>query len=302
MTVVKREVPMIMPSITFCDYGGGNINNMILGCYFGIDGGTCLKDNLTVYDGLYKTTCVRFNFGSNATILQNMEREGYNFGYEIRLYLPNYASVWLGFTDNNDLAVRSDINKYIIPGDHNEISLSKSNQQNLPDPFSNCEEKFHLSVKGSDVNYRQVNCAELCYNRVMSLICKCEWPEDCPSSKLSNDCRNANTVKNKTLIKADCFKECPLECNQVAFPVTRLNIKLEDYWVDIYKEDISKKFDIRNQTNEQIASRMAIVWIYYDSLDTTIITQTPKTTMLDLISNIGGILGIFKYLFNLFNS
>ena len=64
----------------------------------------------------------------------------------------------------------------------------------------------------------------------------------------------------------------------------------------------TRKTQESRESNEQIASRMAKVWIYYDSLDTTIITQTPKTTMLDLISNIGGILGIFKYLFNLFNS
>ena len=76
----------------------------------------------------------------------------------------------------------------------------------------------------------------------------------------------------------------------------------DDFLVNYYKIRISKRFDIINQTNEDKRSRMAYVQIYYDKLDTTIITQTAKMTMLDLISNIGGILGIFKYLFNLFIS
>ena len=75
--------------------------------------------------------------------------------------------------------MESDLNKRIIPADLNEISLTKSIQQSLPAPFSNCEEKSHLSVKGSDVNYRQVTCADVCVNRVMTSICKCEWPEGC---------------------------------------------------------------------------------------------------------------------------
>ena len=293
MTVVKREIPMTLPSITFCNYEKTSVHDILLGCDFGIVGDTCIQDNVTVYDGPYKMFCIRFNFGSNATILQKSELEGPDLGYKIMLYIPNRAQVWLGLLDNNDLAVDSDIKKKIIPGDYNEITLSKSIQKSLPDPFSNCEETPSLS--GSVVSHRQVNCAEICYNRVMTEICKCEFPEGCPTPwEWIGDCKYAYSFHNYTLIKADCLNKCPLECNQVEFPVTRLNYKLESSWVDNYKDDISKKFDIRNQTKEQITSRMAYVQIYYDSLDTTEITQFAKMTMLDLISNIGGILGILK--------
>ena len=95
MTVVKREVSMIMPSITFCDYGKGNINDMLLDCWFGFSYKRCLKDNVTVYAfGLNKMTCLRFNFGSNATILQKTEGEGIKYGYEIMFYIPKDADVW----------------------------------------------------------------------------------------------------------------------------------------------------------------------------------------------------------------
>ena len=296
MTVVKREVPMKMPSLTLCDNQGGKTKDMLLWCYFGTI--TCLEDNVTVYFDVtvYKKvlTCIRLNFGSNSTILQKTESEGKIYGYSIMFYIPNEADVLLGVTDNNDLAVQSDINKKIIPGENNEIILSKSKQQKLPDPFSNCEENnSSLLVKGTEVNYRQVNCADVCFNRVMTQICKCEYPGGClPTSKWSTDCWN--TRYNRTLINADCLNKCPLECNQIAFPVTRLNYKLDIIWVDRLKYFISNKFDIRNHTNEQIRSKIAYVFIYYDKLDTTEITQTPKMTMLDLISQIGGILGNLK--------
>ena len=296
-----------MPSITFCVYGRrGNpnsygVNDMLLGCDFGIDGGTCLLDNVTVYSPVpNKMTCLRLNFGKNATILQKTKGEGYEYGYDIILYIPKYADVWLGVTDNNDLVVESDLNKRIIPGDYNHLILSKSIQQSLPDPFSNCEEKSKLLVKGSEINYRQVNCAEVCYNRVMTSICKCEFPEGCQD--WSEDCSNANSFNKRSLINADCLNKCPLECNQVAFPVTRLNYNLEPNWVNDNRDKISTRFNITDHTDEEIRSQMACVTIYYDRLDTTIITQTPKTTKLDLICNIGGILGIFKYLFYLFIS
>ena len=133
-------------------------------------------------------------------------------GYTITLYMPNEANVKLGITDNNDLAVKSNTNKRIILDENNEISLGKSIQKNLPEPFSDCEEKSSLSVKGSDVNYLQLNCIEVCYNRVMGLICKCEWPGGCPidTDKLSFYCKNALQNSNSTLIKADCFNKCPL--------------------------------------------------------------------------------------------
>ena len=114
------------------------------------------------------------------------EGEGEFYGYSIVLYIPN-APVRLGITDNNDLAMLGHLNKKIIPGDYYDLILSKFIQQSLPYPFSNCEENSSLFVKGSEfVNYRQVNCEEVCFNRVMSLICKCEWSEGCPFSKWSD--------------------------------------------------------------------------------------------------------------------
>ena len=178
-------------------------------------------------------------------------------------------------------------------GETNHIILSKSTQKNLPKPFSECEE----TIESSKLDNRQINCAEDCYDKVMTQICGCEWPEGCPPSKTSIDCNNAFFL-NLTLIKTDCLNKCPIECNQVAFLVKIVNYK-EELLYDLTdlthfvadKQNISKKYNISGQTDEDIRSRMSRVYIYYDKLETTQITQTPKMTEFDLISNIGGILG-----------
>ena len=83
---------MTFPSITFCDLQAENkVQVMPLYCYFGSDFTDCLNDNVTIYFDQIKKDCLRLNFGSNATIPQKTEREGIEYGYEIRLYIPNYA-------------------------------------------------------------------------------------------------------------------------------------------------------------------------------------------------------------------
>ena len=119
MTVIRREPNMTMPSVTIC----GPLNNenkferILLGCKFGLVGDSCLQDKLINYN----RNCVRLNFGSNATILQKSVREGLEYGYFIRLYIPKGAYVLLAVTDNNVLAVNSDINKRLINGETIEM-------------------------------------------------------------------------------------------------------------------------------------------------------------------------------------
>ena len=59
----------------------------------------------------------------------------------------------------------------------------------------------------------------------------------------------------------------------------------------LFKETISSRFNITEMTNEEVRSRYTILCIFYDKLETTEITQSPKMTIFDLISSIGGILG-----------
>ena len=52
------------------------------------------------------------------------------------------------------------------------------------------------------------------------------------------------------------------------------------------------KPDVNNSLNVKLADYVSF-GVYFDSLDYTLIDQMPKMNMLDLISNIGGNLGLF---------
>ena len=131
----------------------------------------------------------------------------------------------------------------------------------------------------------------------MSPICGCEFPENCV--KWSDDCENAYFF-NSTSIKNECKRECPVECKQVTFPMTRINSKWEvsQFEIDVYKEKMNEKnLTFYGKSNEEIKSRLVRVYIYYERHETTEITQLPSMSTLDLIASIGGLLGkVYSYL------
>ncbi len=126
--------------------------------------------------------------------------------------------------------------------------------------------------------YRQRNCLELCFD----LIYLQENPCNCTNTSLGNlwrDCfifkensKKLNCTFQKrtqfylnTLIEK-CSEYCPLECDSVSYSVSSISTFQQD---------------------------KDIVYIYYGSLEYTSISQLPKIQPFDLVSNVGGILGLF---------
>ena len=82
--------------------------------------------------------------------------------------------------------------------------------------------------------------------------------------------------KNNIVINSKCVIECPEKCDSV---------KYETFYS-------FTKFERNNSFNVKIDDYVAF-GVYFDSLDYTLIDQIPKMNKLDLISNIGGNLGLF---------
>ncbi len=81
-------------------------------------------------------------------------------------------------------------------------------------------------------------------------------------------------IKNN-IIGSKCVKECPEECDSISYDLFHSFSKLENY----------KNIDDLNDC--------VYFTIFYEKLSYTLIDQIPKTNALDLISNIGGNLGLF---------
>ena len=121
---------MTLPAITVCSTQI-LAEDMLLKCTFGINSEPCLTDKLNISYRRTVSNCIRLNFGSNASILQRSEGEGYLYGYTIWFYIPKKVYLDYALYDNNVLVVESEINNALSPGDQNEVIISKSTHENL---------------------------------------------------------------------------------------------------------------------------------------------------------------------------
>ena len=54
-----------------------------------------------------------------------------------------------------------------------------------------------------------------------------------------------------------------------------------------------RNFSRKDKTYENVSKSLASIYVYYDDLEYVLITQKPKMQTFDLVSNIGGLFGLF---------
>jgi len=157
------------------------------------------------------------------------------------------------------LVVESEITKPILPCGVIELSLKKTQQKALGKPFTSCDKDStsFIGPNGVSYNYRQTNCIDECN-------------------------------KNKTI---DCKAICPLECDQTIFDITRLTINKSLTPDGFAKCRHKLKGKIPEMTDSELNLRSLVLFVYFERLEYTMITQTPSMTVIDLVSSIGGLMG-----------
>ena len=281
-TNINRTAQITMLAITFCNYNRYNTQDMILVCDFPND--LCEWHNLTLYnrDGT-QLNCVQLNYGKNKTELVKAVGEGWQYSYDITFYTPN-SYILFTATDNSARVVGDEVREVVNSGQETQIALSKTVQTALGPPYSQCNEAE---------DYRQVTCNDDCFNKAMSELCRCAYPAGCGTiGSLTKECQVAYNY-SRSAIQSICNNECPDECNQISFPLNRVDGEwdISQYEIDVYKPIISKKFNITGQSDEEIKKRLTQMLIYFEKLQTTEITQLPSLTSTDLVANVGGLLG-----------
>jgi hypothetical protein len=180
-------------------------------------------------------------------------------------------------------------------------------------PYENCFNdietyyKFNTSfvnelLKSSSV-YQQSECLELCRYKMIQFKCNCE------ASFLNQYiCINNNSQADMNCVYktneyfyisnyTECLPSCPLECDTQEFKISTsfLNYPHLSKVNGLLNNPIikSKYENISNITVNQLRESVVSVAIYYDDLSYTVISKKPAMILLDLISAIGGIMGIF---------
>ena len=183
----------------------------------------------------------------------------------------------------------------------------------LGQPYSECTNNidpsaslFVQTIFNTSYVYHQTDCFNVCFQRYLLEECGCYdltypiWSGNMTPCLTFQEVvcdREAQSAFFSQDVKLICGDECPLEC----VSITYMNaLSLNNYPSEAYasvlvnNQKVRERFDNRtNITYDELKKNLVSVFVYYDDLIYKSYTETSKMSIADLISNIGGTLGLF---------
>ena len=242
----------------------------------------------------YMGNCYRFNSGKNMsgdTIPILYSTTG-GKDDSFRLILNNTTGLMMCIHDRYSPPVINYYNTYLGNGvfvssaTETQLVINKRITSKLGLPFNDCYKdvstfRFNKTIVNyfllSNVTYQQTNCLVLCFDVLINTN-----PCNCTNTSLGsvwNDCwikkENAKLNECTFKYKLNFFKEsvlnkcqqyCPLECDKLSYSV------------------IGSSF---------LNNGSLTVSVFYESLTYSFISEIPKTYVVTLFANIGGVLSMF---------
>jgi hypothetical protein len=256
--------------------------------------------------------CYRFNSSLNVS------KEGKDFGLEISWFPIINENKYLS-TRARGLAVfvhdrnsKPDEVVYVEPGKMAFIAVKRKVLQKYPWPYSDCidldsykSDLFDYITKTLNKTYRQQDCFELCIQKTIIDSCQCYYTKYDDLNTQVEPCLNLDDlkcIKDTTIAfnSEECqSNSCPLECDSILYDLTLSSL---DYLDEITYEtninnDAFRNFYFYNYnltlSYDLYKSNIAFITIYYPSLQYEKISESPKTQIIDLFTQIGGALGMF---------
>jgi len=188
----------------------------------------------------------------------------------------------------------------LAPGQFNEVIIKKTVSKRLGYPYNNCikindinseklenDQIYNYILKYTNYSYKQTDCFDYCIGKQMLNYLNItnridNWVN--VLTEFSNKSTELTNIYSK-LIKGEitniCTPFCPLECDTISYDVSISSTKISPKYNE-YLKSVNISTDNLIHLN-----------VYYDNLEYTSIEQVSKMELQDLISNIGGNLGLF---------
>jgi len=205
-----------------------------------------------------KSKCFALNSGRDSSGHLQEIKTTKNTGWEfwIEFYIPDDYYLIYNIHQPNIRPTKSEISRVIGSGSFNFLELEKTVETKLGLPYNNCTK---LNDWQDTYYVRQTKKNNMTYRKVNCI-------EEC------QDYLNEKyPYQNKTLIELsefnNCYNLCPLECDSTIYKIS--------------------------ETKLPNSPGKVVILLGYDSLKYTKITQSPKTKLSELISNLGGSAGLF---------
>ncbi len=323
-TVAKIEVinehEIQFPAVSFCALPSFNATNdkIIMNSYFDDIRHANFSDYFVEYIDVLMGKCFRYNTGKN---IQNSTIKGLKYGFRLLLNIQipaNYDYVEVGlFIHNQSLPPIDRFGRvfWLMAGSIYYFELDRVFYKKLAAPYSNCLKNvnsFQLNKTLIDflhrVNkraYTQNDCLYHC-SRLFVLEksqCGCnsslnDFSKNCIrlSYMLETETQKCVSEYLRNFRKKDhyekCSQYCPLECDSMNYLINKYTEQLpisgsvsKKTQIDYYLADFN--------SYEEIKKHYLEIFIYYNDLKYTLISEEPKTETFNFASNIGGILGLF---------
>jgi hypothetical protein len=277
------------------------------GIYYKFNSGRNMNGNITE---IKKQKVLGYRGGLTAEVfiglpneLKTEQRPQYHASY-LPIYIHNKST---NAADSTDEPIK------LSPGTWTELIIKRVFTNRLGEPYNNCvkdlsslnlfESKFvHHILKKTNISYRQVDCFDLCM--AQNILNKCNISQslgfmwEIRSGTKINCTRKERENFLNTDIYSKCTPLCPKECDSIDYDIEVMTSKYptEEYAKVLLNDPkIMKLYSDYNKsiTINDLRESMVQLSVYYMSFEYTEISQTEKISLIDGVSNFGGLLGLF---------
>ncbi len=267
-------------------------------------------------------SCFQFNSGFNSSKpLKKTFTQGKDYGLYLLIgplvvfnrYPTSDSNGLIVFVHKSSTAPSSSEGVYIQTGKRTNIIVKKTLTRNYPKPYSNC---MRLDTFSSDLYdhilttgkvYKQRDCFDLCFQKSIIENCKCYYTKHEMLVNNTPACLNLTELfcirKQAEIFYKDtqnqCELACPLECDSITFDLQTSSLDFPSEQIyssfrnDKNLEYMQKINGVNVSTFALFKERFLSLNIFYPYMEYTEIYLSPKSNVVDVISNVGGSLGIF---------
>lgn len=280
------------------------------------------QNHIEPFNDLFYGNCYKFNSGydyfKNRIEIKHLQATSRIYGFILELNVENYfdSNSIIIFIQNNTIKPSSlfEKEKFLNLGATHFISLKKIVNTKLGEPYNKCLKDVtqfdgNKTLIDYIMNYRssqytQIECIRYCENLkyIEFNQCNCSLSsfDDILYQKCFDKLRNTFTGNCTKKFKQNfnnndpyqlCADYCPLECDSIEFDMN-INTKFHPQSGTI--SDPERKEQFKSYDNyESMARSLITIRIFFDELKYTFVRQQEKFKIFDLISNIGGLFGLF---------
>ena len=300
----RKRLGLSLEQMFTCTYGAKDCSRHELNWFYSFDYGNCYQ----------------FNSGFLGNEFKIVEMQGHRYGLQITIgplvNTNRYVSSWndgiVIFVHNSSSFKPTSADGVCLePGKSTFISVKKTITHKHPYPYSKCIELDDNTFKSelydfilkSNKAYRQRDCIELCIQRNIIKKCNCYSLEIGDLNTVKRPCLNLTDLvclleQKSTFNGKECEKHfCPLECDSIKYDLHLLTIVFPNRKGFNSMNETSKKFmeKVLNQSlTYDLFKQMYLQFnVFYSYLEYSEMSETPKVSCVDLLTQIGGSLGMF---------